>query len=157
MASKQTTQAQHNRRSSDIRTNPSVTPQGEAAIVRMLESTIEMRVVGDLRRLTVNELTDAKLTEVVHNAVHDGIMTAVMGTTPSEVRTPAPESMQVARTAPAGGPVIRGEKVRAIWDALDGMGKGATLEAIRKVAKAKRWNDNTARVQFYRWRAARGA
>jgi hypothetical protein len=43
-----------------------------------------------------------------------------------------------------------------VWDKLDQMvahGDRPTLDKVRKLAKRHKWNENNARIEFYRWRA----
>lgn len=46
-------------------------------------------------------------------------------------------------------------KCAAIWAELDRLraaGKNPELDDVRKLGVRKRWNENTTRIQFYRWR-----
>lgn len=46
-------------------------------------------------------------------------------------------------------------KCAAIWAELDRLraaGKVPELEDVRKLGARKHWNENTTRIQFYRWR-----
>lgn len=54
------------------------------------------------------------------------------------------------------GPISEG-KCKAIWTELDKLvaaGKDPDIETVRKLAARKHWNDNTSRIQFYRWKHA---
>lgn len=66
-------------------------------------------------------------------------------------------NMQTRRVPAAMGPVIDG-KCKAIWTELDKLaaaGKDPDIETVRKLATRKHWNENTSRIQFYRWKNAR--
>lgn len=57
------------------------------------------------------------------------------------------------------GPISEG-KCRAIWTELDKVvasGKEPDIATVRKLAARKHWNDNTSRIQFYRWKHAHAA
>lgn len=64
------------------------------------------------------------------------------------------------RTVPVTvGPISEG-KCKAIWTELDKLvaaGKEPDINAVRKLAARKHWNDNTSRIQFYRWKQAHAA
>lgn len=63
------------------------------------------------------------------------------------------------KTAPTVGPINEG-KCRAIWNELDKLvaaGKEPDIATVRKLAARKHWNDNTSRIQFYRWKQAHSA
>lgn len=53
---------------------------------------------------------------------------------------------------------VEGGRCAKVWDALDkavkDKGEAPTLQEVQKLAKRKRWNANTARVQYYRWKSA---
>lgn len=114
--------------------------------VRALGTAIEAKVLDVIGELPLNSITAVSLRRVVHGAV-----TSVM-------QEAGDVSFVDVTGSSAPGPV-RGVKVKQVWDALDKLsarGHIPTLQEIRDVAKSKRWNDNTARVQFYRWRSATG-
>ena len=61
---------------------------------------------------------------------------------------------QIARPATGG-------RCAAVWDQLDkvrAQAKGGvpSLGDVRKLAKKHHWNENNARIEYYRWRAFNG-
>lgn len=70
----------------------------------------------------------------------------------------APTHARLRPTQPAVN-APTGHKCAAIWQELDkraAAGKETSLEEIRTIGEKKRWNENTTRIQYYRWRHARG-
>jgi len=103
----------------------------------ILEQTIQSKVMEDLQ---------APLAEIVHGAIRNAINVASQSV-PSEPK---------AVTRPAAG-----GRCAQVWETLDKTtsekGEAPTLQEVQKLAKRKRWNANTARVQYYRWRSAQSA
>ena len=125
-------------------------PQLNQKSTRTLERNIEARVMQDIGDTPLNRITAVSLRRIVHGAVHAGVVESMPNVSFVDVDAPS--------AARAAGAPVRGAKVKAVWDALDHMAKRGhepTLQEIRNFAKAKKMNDNTARVQFYRWRANR--
>ncbi len=94
-----------------------------------LESTLHNQVLHDLQ---------APLARIVHSAVRKAILSAA-GT--NDTKRP-----------------VSGGRCARVWDVLDkerqDTGAIPTLEHVRQLAKREHWNDNTARIQYYRWRSA---
>lgn len=115
-----------------------------ASLVNLLRNTVEAQVL-------------AKLQGAVHEAVGvaiDGVV--VQASQLQAVPQPAPQ----APAAQDGGRPVEGGRCRAIWDWLDyqaAAGKETTLAQMKAYADKRKWNGNTARIQFYRWRAHRAA
>ncbi len=90
----------------------------------VLEQTIHARVLKEL---------DVPLHTIIHCAVRDAVTTA----------------------SHAGRP-IQGGRCREIWDTLGALtqltGEVPTLKDAKALAHKKNWNENTARIQYYRWR-----
>lgn len=110
----------------------------------VLQRTIEANVLEQLQE---------PLAKIVHSSVRKGIVAASQ--TPPTANDPTEPVAQVnARPASDG---ICGK----VWDTLDKTtkekGEAPTLQEVQKLAKRKRWNPNTARVQYYRWRSAQSA
>lgn len=105
----------------------------------VLQRTIESNVLEELQ---------GPLSRIVHSAIRKGIVSA------AKVAPAANESVEpaVVQSRPAGSGLCA-----KVWDTLDktakDTGKTPTLQEVQKLAKRKRWNANTARVQYYRWRA----
>ncbi len=96
---------------------------------RRLRGVIEQQILSGLHMLPAGEFTDDKVNEIVRVAVRQSV------------------AKVCAR---------RGQKVRAVWDTLDRMksaGQIPTIAEVRRIAAKRRWNGNTARVQFYLWKS----
>lgn len=66
------------------------------------------------------------------------------------------QTRKVSAPANPVGPISEG-KCKAIWTELDKLtaaGKEPDIATLRKIAARKHWNDNTSRIQFYRWKQA---
>lgn len=90
----------------------------------------------------ISELVLKQLAAEVPKAVEGALRVVQMQTRKVPVTTP--------------GPINEG-KCRAIWTELDKLtaaGKEPDIATVRKIAARKHWNDNTSRIQFYRWRQA---
>lgn len=96
-------------------------------LVDVLERTIHARVLREL---------EEPLAVILHSAVRDAVTTAAHA---DSRRRPVP-----------------GGRCREVWDALDAVqhitGELPSLQDARDLAKRKNWNENTARIQYYRWR-----
>lgn len=93
---------------------------------------------------TISELVLKQLAAEVPKAVEGALRVVQM------------ETRKVPVTTPTAGPISEG-KCRAIWAELDKLtaaGKEPDIATVRKLAARKHWNDNTSRIQFYRWRQA---
>lgn len=67
--------------------------------------------------------------------------------------------METRKVPVSVGPINEG-KCKAIWNELDKLvaaGKQPDIATVRKLAARKHWNDNTSRIQFYRWKQAHSA
>jgi len=100
-----------------------------------LEQSISKRVL---------EALQAPLAEIVFGAVHNAIASG---------EAPAPEDQSGSKFSRP----VKGGRCAKIWDTLDKVsreqGAAPSLEEIRRLAKRRHWNINTARIQYYRWRA----
>jgi hypothetical protein len=113
----------------------------------ILQQTIESKVLEDLK---------SPLERIVHKAIREAVVEASRAPSElaanNETSTPAASAGEVSRPA-SGGACAK------VWDALDSITKDKsgtipTLQEVQKLARRKRWNANTARVQYYRWRSA---
>lgn len=106
---------------------------------QILQKTIEANVLEELQ---------GPLSRIVHSAIRKGVVAASQ--TPPAANE-ADEETSVTRPV-AGGLCAK------VWDMLDkavaDKGEVPTLQEVQKLAKRRRWNANTARVQYYRWRSA---
>lgn len=95
-------------------------------LVDVLERTIHAQVLKQL---------DEPLAKIVHNVVREAVTTAA----------------GVDQRKP-----VHGGKCREVWDALDAVryatGQLPSLQEAKDLAKLRHWNENTARIQYYRWR-----
>ena len=53
-------------------------------------------------------------------------------------------------------PTDRSVKIRAVWEYLDASPTLLTVAEIREVGRARGWNDNNTKTEFYRWRMFHG-
>lgn len=111
----------------------------------VLQQTIESNVLEQLQ---------GPLSRIVHSAIRKGVIAASQ--TPAEAPSEPTVVAEVQVTRPADGGLCA-----KVWDTLDKMlaDKKAipSLQEVQKLAKRKRWNANTARVQYYRWRSTQPA
>lgn len=118
----------------------SVAGDSDEGLVLVLEKTIHAQVIRELQD---------PLSTIVQNAVRNAIVTA------SKTETDQPERPQ--HRQPGSRP-SSGGKCAQVWDTLDkqtaAAGETPSLKDVQKLAKRKRWNPNTARIQYYRWRSA---
>ena len=49
-----------------------------------------------------------------------------------------------------------GGTCRAVWDALDRIGKTATAKDVKALAEKQGWNANNTSIEFYQWRKFNG-
>jgi hypothetical protein len=99
-------------------------------LVDVLEQTIHARVLKEL---------DEPLHNIIHSAVRDAVTTA----------------------SNVPGKPVAGGRCREVWDTLDALtnitGEVPSLKATKELARRRNWNENTARIQYYRWRQERPA
>jgi hypothetical protein len=106
----------------------------------VLQQTIEAQVMEQLPR-------------IVHSAIRKGVVAA--GKAPA-----AAQEQEASDTTPkSNARPAEGGRCAKVWEALDSITKDKsgtvpTLQEVQKLARRKRWNANTARVQYYRWRSA---
>lgn len=107
-------------------------------VLAVLQRTIEANVLEQLQE---------PLTRIVHRAIRRGVIVAS--------QTPVEAGSEPAAT---NGRPVAGGLCAKVWDTLDKAAENGgaipSLQEIQKLAKRKRWNSNTARVQYYRWRSA---
>jgi len=105
----------------------------------VLQKTIEANVLEQLQE---------PLSRIVHSAIRKGVVAASQ--TPPETTEAVATEQPVTRPA-AGGLCAK------VWDMLDKTmaetSKLPSLQEIQKIGRRKRWNANTTRVQYYRWRS----
>ncbi len=115
-----------------------------AKLVSLLRNTVEAQVLAKLQ-----------------SAVHEAVGVAIDGVVVQASQLQAmPAAAQSAEAQEADGRPVEGGRCRAIWDWLDhqaSAGKDTTLAQMKRYAEKRSWNANTARIQFYRWRAYRAA
>lgn len=107
---------------------------------------------------SMNQLNRTALAEAVKKQVFDALENTLDIVITKAVReglkmTQLPQ----ASAANADVHMPEGEKCAAIWHELDRLsaaGKPTNLALIRKIGARKGWNENTTRIQFYRWRSA---
>lgn len=108
-------------------------------LVTLLQRTVEARVLAGLQ-------------EVVHEAVvqaTDEVVAVAVPQAASKPRDGAQAAQPQLKRPVAGG------RCAAVWDKLDEMlaaGEMPTLAQVRKLAKRQKWNENNARIEYYRWR-----
>jgi hypothetical protein len=117
----------------------------------ILQQTIESRVLEDLK---------TPLERIVHKAIREAVVAASQA--PAESANAAPAADAAPASEPAVTRPVAGGQCAKVWDALDSITKDKsgtipTLQEVQKLARRKRWNANTARVQYYRWRATQPA
>jgi hypothetical protein len=113
-----------------------------------LNQTVASKDAYATLRKAILEGLQAPLEDIVDGAIREAVgavdKTDTSDTEPNEVTRPT-----------AGGMCAK------VWDMLDKTAseKGAipTLQEVQKLAKRRRLNSNTARVQYYRWRSAQPA
>lgn len=97
--------------------------QADDGLVEVMEQTIHARVL---------KLLDEPLHNIVRNAVREAVTTA------SDHRP------------------VQGGRCRQVWDALDAVqhltGETPSLKDAKEIARKRGWNENTARIQYYRWK-----
>jgi hypothetical protein len=128
--------------------SPGVASESEEGLAHLLEQTIYARALKDL---------EDKLPEILHSAVKDGILTAAKNAPPRADAKPAATTQ--TKTKAVSRPASGG-RCAQVWDELDkavAKGKTPTLQDVTKLAERKKWNGNTARIQFYRWKHAQPA
>lgn len=112
---------------------------------QILQKTIEANVLEELQ---------GPLSRIVHSAIRKGVVAASQAPAANEANESADADASVTRPV-AGGLCAK------VWDMLDKTvaekGEVPTLQEVQKLAKRRRWNANTARVQYYRWRSAQPA
>lgn len=118
----------------------------------VLQRTIESNVLEELRE---------PLARIVHGAIQKGVVAASQ-TPPVAVDPTQPAKEAAQPTAQPAARPVEGGLCAKVWDALDkatvdAKGTLPTLQDVQKLAKRKRWNANTARVQYYRWRSTQPA
>lgn len=101
---------------------------------------------------TIESTVSEQLSRIVHSAIRKGVVAAAKA--PTQEKAEAAPKQQASTSRPADG-----GRCAKVWDALDSItkdqsGTPPTLQEVQKLARRKRWNANTARVQYYRWRAA---
>lgn len=111
---------------------------------QVLQKTIEANVLEELQ---------GPLARIVHSAIRKGVVAASQTPAANEASEPASDA---SATRPVAGGLCA-----KVWDMLDKAvaekGEVPTLQEVQKLAKRRRWNANTARVQYYRWRSAQPA
>lgn len=103
---------------------------------------------------------DAALAQAIKQQVLDSLENTLDIVIPKAVRDALKTGAPVLALQPAANADVHmpeGEKCAAIWHELDRLsaaGKPTNLGLIRKIGARKGWNENTTRIQFYRWRSA---
>lgn len=92
------------------------------------------------------------LPRIVHSAIRKGVVAAAKAPSSTQDAEPGEASPKSTARPAEGG------RCAKVWEALDKTakerGEVPTLQEVQKLARRKRWNANTARVQYYRWRSA---
>jgi hypothetical protein len=128
----------------------------EFDIMAALNQTVASKDAFAVLQRTIEAQVMEQLPRIVHSAIRKGVVAAAKGPAPAEANE-ATATAQEAVTRPVAGGLCA-----KVWDTLDSITKdksGAlpTLQEVQKLARRKRWNANTARVQYYRWRATQPA
>lgn len=106
---------------------------------------------------SMNQLNTTALAEAVKKQVFDALENTLDIVITKAVREGLKTLLPQAPAANADVHMPEGEKCAAIWHELDRLsaaGKPTNLALIRKIGAREGWNENTTRIQFYRWRSA---
>jgi hypothetical protein len=113
-----------------------------------LETVSTDHIAEALERAILDKVREG-LPAVVHRAVTSAIVEASQ--TPEEASA-APVTREVRRPSNGG-------RCAKVWDTLDKLsdeGHTPTLQEIKRLARRRKWNENNTRIEYYRWRGARG-
>lgn len=100
-------------------------------------------------------MKQVNMTKVITQKVLQQLAVEVPKAVEGALRVVQMETRKVQVAQPVG-PISEG-KCKAIWTELDKLvaaGKDPDIDMVRKLAARKHWNDNTSRIQFYRWKHA---
>jgi hypothetical protein len=120
-------------------------------IVRVLEKTVESKVLKGLR---------GTLPTLVHDAVHEAILTAVRRSDTLPIgRAPVRPRSRKSTTSSTPSRPKAGGRCEAVWKELDKLRAKSgipTLKDVLRMGQRKHWNPNNTRVEYYQWRKANG-
>jgi hypothetical protein len=95
------------------------------------------------------------LVDVLEQTIHARVLRELEEPLHKIVRGAVCEAITTASGASAKRPV-QGGRCREVWDTLDALaqvkGEVPSLKEAKELAERRHWNENTTRIQYYRWR-----